>query len=96
MNQKIRCESCNKVIAEGQVPAVIIINCSHCGTRNDLRPDPRSFTERMGLELKNGNVAIMSPIPITETELKGLLDRMGRLFVQDMIQEFEKKGLLKK
>lgn len=50
MKQKIKCESCNKVIAEGQIPAAIIINCQHCGARNDL--DIRPFTERLGLERK--------------------------------------------
>jgi phage FluMu protein Com len=54
MKQKIKCESCNKVIAVGVKPAVIEIKCPQCGALNDLsKPvDQRSFTERLALEKK--------------------------------------------
>jgi len=93
MKQKIKCESCNKVIAEGQTPATVIINCSHCGARNDLSADLRSFTERLGLELKNGNAAISCGLPYTEKEIQDGFRRMGNMMVKDFIQWMrEEKG----
>ena len=54
MSQKIRCESCNKIIAEGRTPATITIECRHCGVRNDLgrRICDLPFTARLDYEKK--------------------------------------------
>lgn len=90
MNQKIKCESCNKVIAEGQLPATVIINCRHCGAKNDLKEKEdhcQSFTDRLELERKIreafGSQVNGPYMPIMMR--KEAMDKLNRM-IQNMIK----------
>jgi phage FluMu protein Com len=49
----IRCEKCDKKIAEGEKPANVKIKCKKCGHINDLsKPDDRPYSERIPMERK--------------------------------------------
>lgn len=60
MKHKIKCTGCNKVIAKGQLPALVEIQCPHCSTLNDLshvdistaKDHTQPFSERLKLEKK--------------------------------------------
>jgi phage FluMu protein Com len=50
----IRCEKCDKKIAEGEKPdKPLRIKCKKCGHINDLsKPDDRPYSERIPMERK--------------------------------------------
>lgn len=59
MNVKIKCSGCNKVIAKGQLPATVEIQCPSCGTLNDLSKmdistvqDHLPYSQRLKLQKK--------------------------------------------
>jgi len=57
---KIECCSCGKVIAKGELPATVEIECRNCGAKNDLSKVPvdktKPFAERLNLEKKEFKV----------------------------------------
>jgi len=61
---KICCHNCGRMIAEGNLPAIVKIKCPKCKVVNDLNVQDKTkpFTERLELERKD-NVVFGTPGP---------------------------------